>query len=247
MTHDILAISKLFLSNLRYNKISLMFNLLFPTIYFFYTHQVGNMEARNVINNVSFFWTYIIFVSVLNFMILPVINYRESGTYKQLWLIVTNKNSIMTAMFIVYTVVIMLELIIFNLTIMLASRVWQPQLLVGSLLVLVLFGFAIYMELTILLVLKIKPETITILATILIFTLFSLITVKPDNFYFQMISMLNPVKFILVASQWMISIITGQGFALSIMLQLVIVAIIMIIVGVYALKRFNISPLIKQM
>lgn len=247
MIHDVLAISKLFISNLRYNKISLMFNLLFPTLYFFYTHQVGNSESHNTFNDVSFFWTYIIFVSILNFMILPVISYRESGTYKQLWLIVTNKHSIMMTIFLVHVVVIMLELIVFNLTIMFVNYVWQPQLLVGSLLVLLVFGFAIYMELTILLIFKIKPETVTILTTILIFTLFSLITAKPDNFYFQMIFMLNPVRFILVSSQWIMSLITGQGVITSTALQLGIVAIIMVIVGVFALKKSNVIPVIKQM
>lgn len=55
MAHDILAINKLFLSNLRYNKISLMFNLLFPTLYFFYANPVGNVKSQNIFSNISFF------------------------------------------------------------------------------------------------------------------------------------------------------------------------------------------------
>lgn len=247
MAHDILAINKLFLSNLRYNKISLMFNLLFPTLYFFYVNPVGNVKSQNIFSNISFFWTYIIFVSILNFMILPVINYRENGTYKQLWLIVTNKNSIIVSTFIVYITIIMLELIIFNLTIMIFNHMWQSQLFIASLLLLLIFGIVIYMELMILLILKIKPETISILATILIFTLFSLIIINSDNFYLQIICMINPVQFLLVASKWIISIITGQGFMPVLMCQLFIVSMIMVIIGIFALKRFNINPLVKQM
>lgn len=246
MTHDMLAISKLFLSNLRYNKLALAFNLLFPTIFFFYTNQIGNINAHNIFNNISFFWAYIIFVSILNFMVLPVINYRESGIYKQLWLTINKKHSIIPTIFLVYTIVIALELIIFNLTIMLANQMWQPALLIGSLLTLLVFGSFVYMELNLLLILKIKPETITILTTILIFSLFSLTVINPDNFYLQIICMLNPVKFLLISSTWMIGIITGQGITSLITLQIFVVAIVMVIIGVLSLKNFNVNPLIRQ-
>lgn len=247
MRNEIVAISKLFVANLRYNKIALVFNLVFPTVYYLYNYYSGGIDAQNMTQQVVYFWTYIIFVSILNFMILPMITYRESGIYKQLWLIISRKNAIMLALFLVCMTVIALELIIFNLAVMVTSGAWQPELLISSLLTLILFGPINYMILTLLLVLKIVPESLSVLAAILIFILFYLVTLDSTNVGEQMLYMLNPVKYLLVASTWMLGLITGQGFDGLVTLQLVVVGVVMCAIGVFSLKNFNVKPLINQM
>lgn len=246
MGREIWAVSKLFISNLRYNKLALIFNLLFPTIYFFYTHQVGRLDLQNNVESIGYFWAYIVFISILNFMILPMISYRESGILKQLWLITSKQGTIISAMVLVYFVVIGLELIVFNLSIMVTGQ-GTLRLIAASLLTLVLFGPAVYLELTSLLMVKIKAESMTVWGTLLIFILFTLSSLATKHPFLQEVALLNPVTFLVQASIWTLNLVEGNLALLSDGWQLLVAAIVMLLVGILALKRLKVSPLIKQM
>ncbi len=82
--NDIRALSKVYVINLLSNKFVFVFNLLLPTIYFLYQNgkywsrpAVSFSQSTNLV--ISYFWAYIIMVTILNNVIVAMIAQRENG------------------------------------------------------------------------------------------------------------------------------------------------------------------------
>ncbi|WP_255263130.1 hypothetical protein [Leuconostoc citreum] len=120
----------------------------------------------------SYFWAYIILVTLLNNVIVAIISQRESGFYKQLYFIVGSKWQILSSQVSVHWFILNIELLLFNVVFMSVTNHWDMRIIFAAFLVSVIVSLPIILLSSILVLLPIKIESLNVLTSVLIFGAF---------------------------------------------------------------------------
>ncbi|WP_294976628.1 ABC transporter permease [uncultured Leuconostoc sp.] len=249
--NDVRALCKAYVINLLSNKFVFVFNLLLPTIYFLYQNgkywsrpAVTFNQSTNLV--ISYFWAYIIMMTILNNVIVAMIAQRENGFYKQLFFIVGSKWKILIANFLVQLVVLNGELIIFNVVVMIVFHNWHISLLVAGMLSATVVSVPVALISSLLFLLKVKIESINILVSILLFGLFALINLPKNGSISQTLSLLNPLTYTVETSFQTLSLFFNHTFDYSMILIWLIVTVVYGLFGWFGTSKLSVHSIIDR-
>ncbi|MBS1008229.1 hypothetical protein [Leuconostoc suionicum] len=246
---DIMALCKVYMINIMSNKFAFVYNLLLPIIYFIYKN-VNLSSATNHFNATTAealgnFWAYIIFVTILNNVVVSLIVQRERGFYKQMLFVVGSKIKVITSIFLVQLAIICVELSIFNVMVMIVVHQISFKLLFAGVAVALLSALPVTLVGSILLLFRIKIESVNILLGIILFGLFFIMSVpKFDSFTSGLLNLFNPLSFVTEMSIQIQNMIFNIGIvSAGIWLQMVIVSFCYAIVGIYSISKFSVNAI----
>lgn len=249
--NDIKALCQVYLINMLSNKFVFVFNLLLPTTYFLY--QNGNYWSRSSVSFsqstnliISYFWAYIIMVTILNNVIVAMIAQRENGFYKQLFFIVGSKWKILIANFLVQLAVLNGELIIFNVVVMTIFHNWYISLVLAGMLSAMIVAVPVALMSSLLFLLKVKIESINILVSILLLGLFALINLPESGALSNVINMLNPLTYIVETSFQMMSLLLNKTFDYRMVLTWVLVTAVYGVIGWFGTSKLSVHSIIDR-
>ncbi len=242
---DIMALCKVYMINIMSNKFAFVYNLLLPIIYFIYKN-VNLSSATNHFNTTTAealgnFWAYIIFVTILNNVVVSLIVQREQGFYKQMLFVVGSKIKVVTAIFLVQLAIICLEISVFNVVVMIIIHQVSFKLLLAGVAVALLSALPVTLVGSILLIFRIKIESVNILLGIILFGLFFIMSV-PTSYSFT--GLFNPLSFVTEMSIQIQNMMFNIGVvSAGIWLQLVIVSVCYAIIGIYSISHFSVNAI----
>ncbi|WP_288958087.1 hypothetical protein [uncultured Leuconostoc sp.] len=245
MMRDIMALCKVYMINIMSNKFAFVYNLLLPIIYFIYKN-VNLSSATNHFNTTTAealgnFWAYIIFVTILNNVVVSLIVQREQGFYKQMLFVVGSKIKVVTAIFLVQLAIICLEISVFNVVVMIIIHQVSFKLLLAGVAVALLSALPVTLVGSILLIFRIKIESVNILLGIILFGLFFIMSV-PTSYSFT--GLFNPLSFVTEMSIQIQNMMFNIGVvSAGIWLQLVIVSVCYAIIGIYSISHFSVNAI----
>lgn len=191
----ILAFSKIYLLDTLQNKLAFIFNLVFPIVFFVVNNfkLVGktDIEQSKLISGLSIYFAYIVLVSLLNLVIIPLIAQREQGMLLEYTLISLNKAYPFLGSLILQLGVLLLELLLFDITVYLMFPNIGGMILGLLTLRAMSATLPVMGILSLLLLLKIGQQSVSVIVTLLMLTCFLLLSEKPDIW-----SLLNPLQYI---------------------------------------------------
>lgn len=210
------------------NKVSLIFTLLFPAVY-----QLLNSNAIIVKNDNDFIQAcipmiaYIIVSTVMNGVTMSIIATRNSGYIKAYYYASGSRWAIYLANLLVQLVIVLLENLVFIISLMILYKFFSINLLINLILMtLISFPF-VALEFNILFLLKIRATSLSILATALLLgflALFSFSTnVSVPNFL-QFVVGINPYTFISLILRELLQPNIAVGF--SVILDCLILGVV---------------------
>lgn len=248
LVNDIKALSKVYLINMLSNKFVFIFNLLFPTVFFLYNHlhSLSNPKgyfSQNTLAVLSCFWAYIIIVTIINNVIVSVIAWRESGFYKQLFFIVGSKWKILTALFLVQLIVINLELLVFNIIVMIVYQYWHTGYLLAGLLVTLLVALPVAFICSLLFMLKVKIESINIFTSIILFVSFLYVTLPDGSNTSELLFLVNPVLYIADTAYLMLLFVFKHTVHIEIMFAWLGVTALYLVLGWFAISKLTVNAI----
>ncbi|WP_349515028.1 hypothetical protein [Leuconostoc suionicum] len=230
------------------NKFAFVYNLLLPIIYFIYKN-VNLSSATNHFNATTAealgnFWAYIIFVTILNNVVVSLIVQREQGFYKQILFVVGSKIKVITSIFLVQLAIICVELSIFNVMVMIVVHQISFKLLFAGVAVALLSALPLTLVGSILLLFRIKIESVNILLGIILFGLFFIMSVPTSYSFTGLLNLFNPLSFVTEMSIQTQNMIFNIGLvSAGIWLQMVIVSFCYAIIGVYSISKFSVNAI----
>ncbi|MDI6666771.1 hypothetical protein QMA56_03495 [Leuconostoc falkenbergense] len=245
---DIVALCKVYAINIMSNKFAFVYNLLLPIIYFIYrnvtlTASTNNFSAATT-ETIGNFWAYIIFVTILNNVVVSLIVQREQGFYKQMLFVVGSKLKIITAVFLVQLAIICIELSIFNILVMIVVHQLSFKLLFAGLVVALLSALPVTLVGSVLLIFKIKIESVNILLGIILFGLFFIMSVPTSDSINGLVNLLNPLSFVTEMSLQVQNILFNMGSVnVGIWIQMLIVSVFYAIIGIYSISKFSVNAI----
>lgn len=245
---DIVALCKVYAINIMSNKFAFVYNLLLPIIYFIYrnvtlTASTNNFSAATT-ETIGNFWAYIIFVTILNNVVVSLIVQREQGFYKQMLFVVGSKLKIITAVFLVQLAIICIELSIFNILVMIVVHQLSFKLLFAGLVVALLSALPVTLVGSVLLIFKIKIESVNILLGIILFGLFFIMSVPTSDSINGLVNLLNPLSFVTEMSLQVQNIVFNMGSVnVGIWIQMLIVSVFYAIIGIYSISKFSVNAI----
>lgn len=249
--NDIKALCQVYLINMLSNKFVFVFNLLLPTIYFLYQNgkywsrsSVPFSQSTNLV--ISYFWAYIIMTTILNNVIVAMIAQRENGFYKQLFFIVGLKWKILIANFLVQLVVLIGELVIFNVVVMTVFHNWHINLIIAGVLSAMIVAVPVALMSSLLFLLKVKIESINILVSILLLGLFALINLPESGALSNVINMLNPLTYMVETSFQMMSLLLNKTFDYRMVLIWVLVTVVYGVIGWFGTSKFSVHSIMNR-
>lgn len=245
---DIVALCKVYAINIMSNKFAFVYNLLLPIIYFIYrnvtlTASTNNFSAATT-ETIGNFWAYIIFVTILNNVVVSLIVQREQGFYKQMLFVVGSKLKIITAVFLVQLAIICIELSIFNILVMIVVHQLSFKLLFAGLVVALLSALPVTLIGSVLLIFKIKIESVNILLGIILFGLFFIMSVPTSDSINGLVNLLNPLSFVTEMSlQVQNTLFNMRSVNVGIWIQMLIVSVFYAIIGIYSISKFSVNAI----
>ncbi|WP_349546402.1 hypothetical protein, partial [Leuconostoc suionicum] len=190
------------------------------------------------------FWAYIIFVTILNNVVVSLIVQREQGFYKQMLFVVGSKIKVITSIFLVQLAIICVELSIFNVMVMIVVHQISFKLLFAGVAVALLSALPVTLVGSILLLFRIKIESVNILLGIILFGLFFIMSVPKSDSFTGLLNLFNPLSFVTEMSiQIQNMIFNIEIVSAGIWLQMVIVSFCYAIVGIYSISKFSVNAI----
>lgn len=225
----ILAFSKVYLLDTLQNKLAFIFNLVFPLAFFVVNNfeLVGktDIEQSKLIAGLSVYFAYIVLVSLLNLIIVPLIAEREQGMLLEYTLISGNKSYPFLGLLLLQLVVLLLELLLFDITVYLMF----PDIGGVTLGLLTLRAMSATLPvmgiLSLLLLPKIGQQSVSVIVTLLILTCFLLLREKPAIW-----ALLNPLQYI--------EQLVKFGFSW----ESLFVGVMYLVVGIFSVTKVDIAP-----
>ncbi|CAM4323407.1 hypothetical protein [Weissella hellenica] len=242
------ALYKVYIVSSLNNKVVFMYNLLLPIVYllatnlkyFFQPVQTTNQE---LINTASYFWAYIIIVTLLNMVTFEMLSERESGYFKELFFIVGSKWHILLADLLAQVTILVLEITLFNIVFLVIFRTINFGILLGGLLATLLLTIPVTCSSCIFLILKVKAQTAPIIETITLFGMFTLLGIKNENTLIKIVNLLNPVEYLAQNSNNISLLMLGNIPSGTYVIQFITITTFYILIGVWGLSKFTISPI----
>lgn len=249
--NDIKVLCKVYLINMLRNKFVFVFNLLLPTVYFIYQYGKYWFQPKGAFSQstnlaISYFWAYIIMVTILNSVIVAIISQRENGFYKQLFFIVGSKWKILIANFLVQLMVLNGELIIFNTMVMIVFHNWHVNLIIAGMLSATIVAVPVALISSLLFLLKVKIESVNILVSLLLFGLFASLHIPKSGAIQNILPLLNPLSYIVATSSQILSLFFHHMFNYRIILIWLIVTMIYGLFGWFATSKLSVHSVMDR-
>lgn len=207
------------------------------------TASTNNFSAATT-EAIGSFWAYIIFVTILNNVVVSLIVQREQGFYKQMLFVVGSKLKIITAVFLVQLAIICVELSIFNILVMIVVHQLSFKLLFAGMVVALLSALPVTLVGSVLLIFKIKIESVNILLGIILFGLFFIMSVPTSDSINGLVNLLNPLSFVTEMSLLIQNIVFNMGSVnVGIWIQMLIVSVFYAIIGIYSISKFSVNAI----
>lgn len=242
------ALYKVYIVNSLNSKIVFMYNLLLPIIYLlatnlkYFFHPIHTTN-QGLINTASYFWAYIIIVTLLNNVTFEMLSERESGYFKEMFFIAGSKWHILLANLLAQVTILVLELILFNVVFSIIFRTINLGIFLGGLLAILVLTIPVTCVSCIFLIIRIKAQTISVIETITLFGLFALLSLNSKNPVIATIYQLNPIQYLVQNSNSLSLLLLGNMPSGIAIFQFVIVTVLYILVGLGGLSKFSILPI----
>lgn len=247
---EIKALCRIYFINMLSNKFVFIFNLLLPTGYFiFQNHRViGKRMSFNeqTLAFLSYFWAYIILVTLLNNVIVAIISQRESGFYKQLYFIVGSKWQILSSQVSVHWFILNIELLLFNVVFMSVTNHWDMRIIFAAFLVSVIVSLPIILLSSILVLLPIKIESLNVLTSVLIFGAFLFLKLPEGKLLQDVVTMFNPISYIAGTADELLLGFFHRAIASQFIWCWLIVTLIYSMVGYFSVSKFTVNAVAKR-
>lgn len=248
---DVTTLFKVYMIDTLSNKFAFVYNLLIPIIYFIYqsrhiTLQNGNHFNTTTFKVVSYFWAYIIVVTILNNVIVSLIAYRERGFYKQMLFIAGSKLKIMCSVFAVQVMIILLEITLFNIVVMLFMKVFSLHLMLSGLLTGLITALPIALVTSLLFMFKIRLESVTIILSLLIFGMLFFMNISNGQHLESLITLINPASYVATIGYQIQTLLISPTNHLIVWLSLAVVTLLYAIIGKFAIAKFSPQSVITR-
>lgn len=230
------------------NKVVFVYNLLLPIIYLLATNlkyffNPIHTTNRGLLTTISFFWAYIIIVTLLNMVIFETLTEREYGYYKEFFFITGSKWYVLIANFLVQVTILFLEIILFDVIFLIVFHTLNLGILLGGILAVLLFTIPVTSISCLFLTLKIKLQTVPIIETVTLFALFSLAGLSSKNPALDIVYLLNPVRYLTQESYTISMAILGSMPSIISLMKFIAITLVYLVVGVWGLSKFSITPI----
>lgn len=248
---DVTTLFKVYMIDTLSNKFAFVYNLLIPIIYFIYqsrhiTLQNGNHFNTTTFKVVSYFWAYIIVVTILNNVIVSLIAYRERGFYKQMLFIAGSKLKIMCSVFAVQVMIILLEITLFNIVVMLFMKAFSLHLMLSGLLTGLITALPIALVTSLLFMFKIRLESVTIILSLLIFGMLFLMNISNGQHLESLITLINPASYVGTIGYQIQTLLISPTNHLIVWLSLAVLTLLYAIIGKFAIAKFSPQSVITR-
>lgn len=246
--NKIKSLYKVFMLDSLDSKFVFIYNLLFPIGFFLiscskYFFSSKNFTNETLLHSLSFFWSYIIIVTLLNMVIFPTLTQREYGYYKEFYFITGSKWIIFFANFLVQITILLFEIFLFDGIASIVFRTFNLGIIIGGVLSACLLAIPVTLASSIFLVFKIKIASISIIETVSLLLLFSITNFNSHNWVLNTILLINPVKYLSQSSYFLSMMVLGKLPNFSTILQFSVVTFLYILIGIMSFSKFSIVPI----
>ncbi len=248
LMNKIKAFYKIYMINSLSNKVVFVYNLLLPIIYFLannlrYFFDPIQISNPKLIESVSYFWTYIVMITLLNNVIFAALSDREYGYYKEFFFVTGSKWHILAANFLVQATILLAEITLFNVIFLIVFHTLNWGILVGGILAVLILSVPVTAVSCLFLTLKIKAQTAPIIETITLFALFSLLNFHSENQVINTITLLNPLHYLGQESYYISMGVLANVPSLAVIIQFIAITLVYILIGSWSLAKFTITPI----
>ena len=248
---DVTTLFKVYMIDTLSNKFSFVYNLLIPIIYFIYQNRHLALQSRSHFNMttfrvISYFWAYIIVVTILNNVIISLIAYRERGFYKQMLFIAGSKLKIMFSVFAVQLMIILLEITLFNIVVMLFMKAFSLHLMLSGLLTGLITALPIALVTSLLFMFKIRLESVTIILSLLIFGMLFFMNISNGQHLESLITLINPASYVATIGYQIQTLLISPTNHLIVWLGLAVVTLLYVFIGKFAIAKFSPQSVITR-
>ena len=245
---DIATLIKVYMIDTLSNKFAFVYNLLIPIVYFIYQNRHIALQNFNTttFKVVSYFWAYIIVVTILNNVIVGLIADRERGFYKQMLFIAGSKLKIMFSVFSVQLMVILIEITLFNVVVMLFIKSFSLHLMLAGLLTVLITALPIALATSLLFMFKFKLESVTIILSLLIFGMLFFMNIPNGQRLESLVTLINPASYVATVGYQIQTLLISSPNHLIVWWDLAVVTLLYAIIGKFAIARFSPQSVITR-
>lgn len=246
------SLYRIFLINSFSNKIALMFNIIFPVIYFAISNTpalINNytVSRNQLISGSAYYFSYIALTTILNSVIFAMIEYRDYGYYKVIYMVSNSKYLILVSQFLSQWTFLIVELFLFNLitTLIFKSFAYLGYLLLTTIIAATVLVLPLTMGLYFLLTVKLKLQTYSIVITLIIFSSFMLSAIESKNKLLNLLLLCTPIKYLMTGYE----VIMQSMFYrvnLNALINLSIVILFYVLLGMIFIAKQNISTIFES-
>lgn len=246
------SLYKIFLINSFSNKIALMFNIIFPVIYFAISNAAVltnnyTVSKNQLISGSAYYFSYIALTTILNSVILAMIEYRDYGYYKIIYMVSNSKYLVLISQFLSQWTFLIVELFLFNLitTLFFRSFAYLGYLLVTTTIAAIVLVLPLTMGLYLLLTVKLKLQTYSIVNTLIVFGSFMLVTVETKNNLLNLLLLCTPIKYLMTGYEVIMQFLFYK-VNLNALINLLIVIVFYVLLGIIFIAKQNISTIFEK-
>lgn len=246
------SLYKVFLINSFSNKIALMFNIVFPVAYFVISNfpvltNKYTISKDQLTDGTAYYFAYIALTTILNSVILAMIEYRDHGYYKIIYMAANSKYLVLISQFLSQWTFLIVELFLFNLITILIFRSFDylGYLLLTTIVAALLLILPLTMSLYFLITVKLKLQTYNIVATLIIFGSFMLTTVETKNKLLNLLLLCTPVKYLMRGYEVIMQTLFNR-IDWTAVIDLLFVIVFYVLLGVFSIARQNISTIFEK-
>ncbi len=245
---DITTLFKVYMIDALSNKFAFVYNLLIPIVYFIYQNRHIALQNFNTttFKVVSYFWAYIIVVTILNNVIVGLIADRERGFYKQMLFIAGSKLKIMLSVFSVQLMVILIEITLFDIVVMLFVKSFSLHLILAGLLTVLITALPIALGTSLLFMFKFKLESVTIILSLLIFGMLFFMNIPNGQRLEGLITLINPASYVATVGYQIQTLLISSPIHLIVWLGLAVMTLLYAIIGKFAIAKFSPQSVITR-
>ncbi|ANY12306.1 hypothetical protein FGL83_07595 [Leuconostoc lactis] len=248
---DIVTLFKVYMIDTLSNKFAFVYNLLIPIVYFIYQNrhialQNGGHFNTTTFKVVSYFWAYIIVVTILNNVIVSLIADRERGFYKQMLFIAGSKLKIMLSAFSVQLMVILIEITLFNVVVMLFVKSFSLHLILAGLLTVLITALPIALVTSLLFMFKFKLESVNIILSLLIFGMLFFMNIPNGQRLESLVALINPASYVAAVGYQIQTLLINSPNHLIVWLGLAVATLLYAIIGKFAIAKFSPQSVIAR-
>ncbi|WP_147440864.1 hypothetical protein [Lactobacillus sp. ESL0230] len=229
-----------------------MFNIIFPVIYFAISNDAVftsnyTVSKNQLISGSAYYFSCIALTTILNSVILAMIEYRDYGYYKIIYMVSNSKYLVLISQFLSQWTFLIVELFLFNLITTLFFRLFAylGYLLVTTTIAAIVLVLPLTMGLYFLLTVKLKLQTYSIVNTLIVFGSFMLVTVETKNNLLNLLLLCTPIKYLMTGYEVIMQFLFYK-VNLNALINLLIVIVFYVLLGIIFIAKQNISTIFEK-